>query len=596
MVHVLLTDQGIAQYEEVILRCFQALRRIEQLEIPEYMLKKLQYMEDSQFQAIFDDSFDYVMRISSELVDEEMQTFPDLTYTSSEKALDMTKSLLLEMNPFQCLYFLVANPEEVGVRLSRIEKWMGSEYAMRKIAEHKLKEWYLAQPHLSIGFQPEEELPAPKGDPIFIETEVEEGDIPDPIFLIDDNSARIRWVEPSVAGESIDAFFCITTPAMNSSAKHVALNDIFVKGVIDEMKKEFADEEQIVWNVGMEGVDLCLFLSSPYESYQSCFQRFFSVLKKARVSQEEFMSIRQHKLDSYPGDPAPLDYAHQILDSLLRPSYYTKMELYHALLQIECEEYEKFQKNYFQEIFLEGAFLGGASKEQILQLWGEISTILGVKPSQFSKDRNKQFVFPEDSQSYLIMQKTHRKGNALLLLIESDSIDEDLEVIHKILTTVLHSEFFEELRTKQQTAYKLHTWQELMHQKICHCFGVQSSTHSPLDLLYRVEKFLLEFAMKGGEVLTLDRFEIIRESLILNAEKQKNSANTREDLAWLNQNLERLRTLQYERVIEQISNIFSSENRKRIAILIEGSSQSPTILQDRGDIQYIPIEKEYFYR
>lgn len=596
MLNVLLTDLGIAQYEEVVLRCFQAFRRIEQLQIPVYLLKKLQYMEDAQLQAVFDDSFDYVMRISSELIDEEMKTYPDQTYTSSEEALSMTKSLLLELTPFRCLYFLVANPEEVGIRLSRIEKWMGSEYAIRKIAEQKLQEWHQAKPNPSIGFQPEEELPTRKRDRIPIETEVEDREIPDPIFLIDDATARIRWVAPVVEGESIDAFFCITTPLMNSSAKHVAFNDIFVQGINDELKKEFSDELKVIWNVEMEGMDLCLFFSAPYFDYPIYFQRFFSALKQAHVFQEQFEKIKQQKLDSYPGDPSPMDYAHQILDSLLRPSYYTRMELYHALLQMEFAEYEVFQKTYFQEIFLEGAFLGGTCEQQIVQLWEQISAILDVKSSNFAKDRSKMFIFPEDAQSYLIMQKTHRRGNALLLLIEAGKLEEDLEVIHKILTTVLHSEFFEELRTRQQTAYKLHTWQELMNQKICHCFGVQSSTHAPLDLLYRVEKFLHEFALNGEEILTRDRFEVIRESLIMNAQNQKNSANTSEDLAWLVQNLERLHSLRYEQVIQEIANIFSSENRKRIAVLIEGSHQVPYLSQDGGNIQYIPIEKEYFYR
>ena len=125
---------------------------------------------------------------------------------------------------------------------------------------------------------------------------------------------------------------------------------------------------------------------------------------------------------------------------------------------------------------------------------------------------------------------------------------------------------------------------------------MQSSTHAPLDLLYRVEKFLHEFALNGEEILTRDRFEVIRESLIMNAQNQKNSANTSEDLAWLVQNLERLHSLRYEQVIQEIANIFSSENRKRIAVLIEGSHQVPYLSQDGGNIQYIPIEKEYFYR
>jgi len=572
MLHVFLTDQGVSQYEKVVLQCFQALRRIEQLQIPEYLLKKLQHTEDCQLQSVFDDSFDYVMRISSELIDEEIETYPDKTYTSSKEVLEMSKSLLLEIIPSQCLYFLVVKPEDAGVNLSRIEKWMESEYTIRKISEQTLKEWEAAEPDLSIGFQPPEELTIWKKDQFPVETKLEESEIPDPVFIVDNDTARIRWVEPTVNGDSVDAFFCITTPLKGNRAHHIALNDVFQQGVIEQLKKEFIDEPQVVWNVEMEGADLCLFFSAPYDSHQSYFRRFFSALKKVYISPEQFTQIRQDKLDVYSGDPSPMDYARQILDSLFRPSYHTRMELYYALKELESKDYEIFQKNYFQEVFLEGAFLGGASEPEIFGLWKEISLILDINPILLPKDRNKSFVFSEEDPFHIITQKTHRKGNALLLLIEACSMEENLEVGHKILTTLLHSEFFEELRTKQHTAYKLHTWQEIMHQKICHCFALQSSTHSPLDLLKRVEDFLHEFALRGEDILTRERFEVIRESLVLSMQKQKNAANKSEDLNWFSLNVERLRSLRYESVIQEMKSIFSRENRKRIAILIEGNS------------------------
>jgi insulysin len=597
IINVILTDEGIDQYEEVISRCFQALNRVKELGVPEYLLKRLQKVSSASFHNSYDTNFDYVMRLSSELLDEEIGTYPDKTLTATLGALSGVSALLLELNPFDCLYFLVASPDEVGVNLSRIEKWMGSEYFIRKIAESKLSEWNNQPPHPLIGYQPEEEDaglgPNKKNEP-FVESNIEEKESLDPVFVVDNETGRIRWMESSEAGSSIDAFFCIASPLIGTSSKNMALNEIFVHRLRDLLRGEFLGDQDIMWNLEMEGVDLCLFLSVPKEGYLENFRRCFTLLKNASISEIQFNKAKKLKLEAYPGDPSPIDYAHQILDSFLRPFCYTKMELYHALLDLDFEEYESFQSTYFSHIFFEGAFLGGIGEKETLKIWDEIIRILNPEPYNLSKDRSKQFMFPQDAQSYLVMQKTHRKGNALLLLIEAGDSTVELTSIHKILTVVLHSEFFESLRTRQQTAYKLYTWNEVINQKVCHCFGLQSSTHTSLDLLCRVENFLNEFSANLTNVLTPERFEVIRRTLILNERMQKKSADSSEDQAYVDESIKSLKELTYERMVAEIEGVFSEENRRRIAILVEGSHQTPTTGGFYG-VPYLPIEKERFH-
>lgn len=594
MINVVLTPKGLTEYEEVTKRCFQALTQIKNLGIPPYLLKRLKHLESSLLYSPFDSSFDYVMRVSSELLDENISTYPHRTHTATLESIEKVRSLLLELNPFQCLYFLSAASEELSFKLSRIEKWMGSEYLVRKIPEEKLVSWNEAPGDPLIGFQPEEEILPPKRDHPLIETEIEEKEVPDPIFLIDDSKASIRWIESSAVSSSVDAFFCIETPLMKNSAKSVVLNEFFISRINEHLKEEFIEEKEVTWNLEMEGASFCIFVSIPLEGYFENFQRFFKAFKKTTLSRTFFEEMKKEKMDGYPGDPLPMEYAHQILDSFLMPFHYTKMELYHTITALNFEDFEEFQDDYFKVMFLEGAFLGGVDRAQIQEVWKEVERIFDAQPYFFHKDRAKQFVFPKD-QSYLVLQKTHRKGNALLLLIQSEEASKKLEAIYKILTVVLHSEFFQEIRTKQQTAYRLYTWSEQMNQKVCQCFGVQSSTHSPLDLLRRVEFFLKEFALASKEIFTRERFEGIRDTLILVGERQRNHMDKTEDLAFVDEAIEVLSKLTYEEVLEEISSVFSEENRKRIAILVEGRQSSVTQAEDYYTIPYLPIEKEKFH-
>jgi insulysin len=594
MINIVLTNEGIKDYEKVISLVFQSINRLKELDFPEYLVKRLQYLNALQLAAPFEGSFEYVMKIASELIDEDIETYPDLTYLASPSTRAKASSFLRELSPFECVYCLMTLPEEVGIKLSRIERWMGSEYFMRKIGDNILAKWAQEKPHLAIGFQPEEEITIRRKDEAIHETKIEEIHMPDPLFIVDQANARIRLVETGVRENSVDAFFCMSTPLVGYSAKNTALNEIFIRGIDELLKLEFPQEDGIFWNLEIEGADLCVFLSVPCEDYTKHFCRFFNVLKYANISKGEFEKIKKVNLDSYPGDPQPIEYAHQILDSFLRPFHYTKMELYHNLSKINYEEYEQFREAYFEELFIEGAFLGFLGQKEALELWSEIYSILKANSYQNYKDRIKQFSFQDEAQSYFILQKTHRKGNALLLVIAGE--EEGNETCHKIITTVLHNEFFEELRTKQQTAYRLYTWNEMIHHHICHCFALQSSSYHPLELLKRVEVFIDEFLERSRELLFEERFELIRDSLISGWEKQKGKIEDPEDIAFIDGELQLLRTLTYEDVLREIARVFSKDNRKRIAILVEGSQSHADFEQGEYGIAYLPIEKEHFQK
>jgi hypothetical protein len=55
----------------------------------------------------------------------------------------------------KCL-FSCRPSKESGIRPTAVEKWMGTEYLVRKIDEDKLKKWSAAEPDAEVEFCPEE--------------------------------------------------------------------------------------------------------------------------------------------------------------------------------------------------------------------------------------------------------------------------------------------------------------------------------------------------------------------------------------------------------------------------------------------------------
>ena len=596
MLNVVLTDTGMAQYEKVILTVFQAINRLKLLEFPAHLVNKLRYLNDVKFYSSFESTFDYVMRVSSELIDEDTETYPDHTTLLPADAQFRASSFLQELNSADCLYCLIASPEEAKVKMTRIEKWMGAEYLLRKISEETLQKWNTAVPHASIGFEPEEELLPKEKDIPLVETEVPEEEAPDPFFIVDEEKARIRLIDTGVEEDFVEAFFCLSTSSVGHSAKNTALSEIFFRSIEGLLHLEFAADDSVFWDLEMGEADFCLFIRVPTQGFSDNFQRFFRVLKSSIITGAEFEKLKKMQLDNYPGDPQPIDYARQILDSFLRPFHYTKMELYHNLSTVSYEEYQVFQKSYFDQIFVEGAFLSFLKEKEALDVWQKICLILDLEAQKPYEAKSKQFSFQEEDQSYFILQKTHRKGNALLLLIAADESSVKKEVIHKIITRVLHNEFFEELRTKQQTAYRLYTWNEFINQQICYSFALQSSTHQPLDLLKRVEDFL-DFLLEDlDQIFTFERFDLIRNTLVRGWLKQRGEIDKPEDVAFIEGEMSTLIDLTYEEVLAAMRQVFSKNNRRRIAVLVEGSLSDPILKDGFYGVPYLPINKEKFHR
>lgn len=590
-INIALTKNGLAQYEEVIKMCFQALKFFKESTIPEYLVRKVQgFKRDRSLLK----SFQGAMEIAEDLIDELIETYPGATSVSLEETSSKVPLLFLELTSAECMYFLVAPTQESGVMPSEMEKWMGAKYLVRKIAEGKIQQWNEERAHPLIGFQPEEELAFNDKNGSQEKLELTREFLSEPVFVIDDARARIRLVEVFPKEDVLEAFFCVATPLIGSSIENTTLTELFTELLNKVLELEFGVESELTWEVSMEGSRLYLLLRSPKALVVEHFRRFFTTLRDCQMSSLQFEEIKKDFLCNYEGDPFPLEYAQQILDSCLSSFYYTKMELYQSMSNIFFADYKEFEKTCFNEVFIEGAFLGALSKEEASSLFEEIYSVFSFLPYDSYESQEREFVLPEESQSHLIFQKTHRKGNALLLLVLSKETDEKSLALHRILTIFLRNEFFNEIRTSQQIAYKLSSWSEFMLDHMCHCFSLQSSTYDPLYLLNKVEGFLGSMVGSLESKLTVEKMNLIQEALISKLEKQIKPEGRDKDNRSITNRIKTLKSIGYIDVLNGAKEIFSFENRKRIAILIEGKGSSELVEADFVGINYTLRDKDSF--
>ncbi len=582
---VILTQEGVKQYEKVVSRCFQAIQSFKEESIPGYLQSQLKLSKLESF-AVKD--FRGVMEIAGDLIEE---FYVNLQEVESGDVLLEASSFLKELTPQDCVYFLVAPFQAVGVFPTNVEKWMKVAYFIRKIAEEKIRGWEEESSHYLVGFESKDE---PEQEKFFLSEDIEDSDlsaIQEPIFIVNTPFVKIRLVTPSVENNQVEAFFFIDAPTIGGSVKNWAASEIFIRAINSVLKEEFKEKKEVNCELELDGRNLCFFLTMPRLLVKDCLQSAFFILRNSVISLEQFEKAKKSFLDQYAGDPDPIEHAQKILETLVSRFQSTEMELYYQVAKLSYKEYGIWQENALERLSIEGAFLGALQPLEAFEFWNGISLIFPFSPYKSYELMPRACVYLEDKKAHCLVRKTHRLGNALLLMVASKGEYNKNNMAKQLIVSFLQNEFFSELRTRQQTGYKIHNWARLVNNTICYGFSLQSSSYPSEDLLKRVEYFLDDLAKTLEERLPLSRFEVFRKTLTIFWKKQRTQASKQEDRVFADINLELIKRLSYEKLMEYMKETFCVENRKRVAILVEGRESISSDKESLSSIQYELIDK-----
>ena len=193
----------------------------------------------------------------------------------------------------------------------------------------------------------------------------------------------------------------------------------------------------------------------------------------------------------------------------------------------------------------------------------------------------------------MIGKSTSVQGNAAVLMIDQGPFSFKNRAAQQILSKMLKADFFAALRTKQKTAYIATSWDQELEKNLKQYFAVQSSTHQPLDLIYRFGQFIDDFAQDLSCHVSKERFERVQKGLITSLKTPPKSLleksttlaglafDYEEDFSWIEQRITGFEKLTYDEFVSLGKEFLSRDNKKRIAILYSGQ---------------LPQDKEFRYQ
>lgn len=583
-----LTDKGLAEWKTAAMHCFQAIHKLRTNDIPLFLFQEmndtacLKYQYQSRQSA-----FSFTMHLADALLDEDLATFPRTELLASSYEPETLAQFGRFLTPQNCLFTLMADSAKTKISPDAHERWMGGEYAIREIPKQQLMAWQDAPLH------PELRIPDPNP---FIPTSFailaeEEGE--NPVRISQDAFGTAYYAR---ANEFQSPEACLSlhllTPKICGGAKQASLANLYLEILDNHLHPTLAaaDSAGLTARFSFDRNRIHLQIEGFSDKAPFLLQE---ILKKIGspldVTKEEFETCKSKHRKKYANGAfdLPCIQARELALSLMDSDRKTRKEKLAALEKIGYAEFLSFAHSLFEESYIEALFAGNLSQKDAETAWLDVRHLIKSKPFPRKKQPQTKILALSSSGPYSIYETADVLGNASFLLLDQGSFSCERRAAQEILSAALEESFYDTLRTKQKTGYIVQSDNLEMEFRLFQYFMVQSNSHEPDELLQRFELFL-ETALQGlPEMISEERFATLKGS-VTELLKSQGKRNMKEksallnklafeldaDFSWIEKRLAGFGNLTYDAFLKEAKGFLSRENRKRLAILVEGKKKS----------------------
>ncbi len=468
---------------------------------------------------------------------------------------------------------------------------MQVEYTIKPIDSKHLQAWK------NIKINPE--ITLPEANPYLQALE------DTPILIHQDDGAQIYFKRTHSSANGLA--FQFKTPLLNQTSKAAVLIDLWSCALKDILADDlsFASDAGININWRHTPLDLTFEICGSNEKVLLLTEKLFHSVKKVKISQEKFQTYITYLSDAYKNSSKelPMVQAKAELENIISNNPCDQQKLL-ALQNISYKDLSTFSEKFTQCLYMKAFLYVDLVESQATKLFHKLQAILKTKAYPVSQHAKSQMLVLSDlcKPSKLVLT-TKQQGAGIVVLLQQGLFNLESRAVQKILSQALQNAFFETLRTQQQTAYMVESYDAEREKQLLQYFSIQSSTHTAHDLLERFELFLKDFDKNLITEISLERFEQIRSSTItslINIIKESYigyQLDTQFMLAFDCQDFERIKklidtlnSLSYDRFCTIAHQMLSKDNPHRLAVLVEGEipkkeESSYQVLSSRKDVQ-----------
>lgn len=598
-IEIKLTSKGLSQVDSVIEKVFQTIHMIAATPFPDYVFEDYALMLKGRYQfQQRDEPFEWAMSQGSQLAQEPIATYPELTKTVRVLDKAAIHSFLEFLTPHNCIFVLTAPSQ----KLNNLEPRMQIPYSIEPIAEEKLNEWSRATPSLEVKF--------PTKNPFLAHTLTATKAIVDkdiypalkaPSSLLDSKGAKVYYAQDPFYQVPRSAILLqIQTPEIKENKPYsVVMADLYVEALRDSVR-DLLDQAQMAdldvsINKSLGGIVISL--EGFTESLKAFFPYVAPKLTSIELSQEKFSILRDSLQRDYENNisAAPVKQAFDKFKATIFENFVNFNQKRASISKITLPAFQNFQENLFKKTYIKGSITGSMTEKEAKDL---ITSLDGALHKTASSEASPYYPKIKDTSELngpvIYSFYTKADGDAVILALELNGYSPSLRNVQEMISQTMSEAFFAELRTKQQVGYIVFSEAFELQKHLFNLFGAQSTTHIPTELIWRFELFIASYLDELETNIPKERFEALKSSLAkqiqtppatlkLYNENIFRLAFEMEDFEWMIKRLDALKALTYEDFLRQSKEYLSRENKRRLALTVQG--------QHRGQV---PFEYKYY--
>jgi insulysin len=596
-----LTEHGLQSVDEVIGKCFQAIRHFKKQGVPSYLFDEIKKMSTLRYQyQSREEPFELLMKMGGWLTQEKLGTFPEQTTIIQKFDPALVQQLLNQLTPQNAMIFIKADPALTHIAPDRKEQWMEVEYASRPVTQQQLAAWNRDDPDFHFTL--------PAANP-FIPKQLnlthqhflpfEERAIPRPETIVHNEWAKIYFAQDLYYQEPQTMwFFQIKTPLVDQSdPAKIVQADLYIKCLEDILSAfsydaKMADLEYEV-NKFENGISLAI--KGYSTNAELLFDEILKQLKNCRPTEQKFAIFKDSLLRQYQNfaKEGTLQQAFEIFRSAIYQNFSTEAQKAQAIERVNYQGFLDYAAHVFDKTFTEGLFYGNLERNQALNLWQKLHQVLGNQFYPLSEQKPSKIIdMPAQGGPFLFEAHVQTPGHAAILGIEEEGFSFKKRAAQQILAQAMDGPFYATLRTKQQTGYLVHSMAEEVEKHLFTYFAVQSNSHEPRDLLDRFELFIESFLQNMSKAeLTEERFETIKDALRTSLAQPPHSLTDMAkllktlafkyegDFDWIDKRVQGFDELSYDECVKIAYQSLGRGNKRRLAILLHGELPQEKIFQ-----------------
>lgn len=513
-----LTNKGIKETQTIIDRFYEALAALKETGVPPYLFNEMRTMSkvNYEFQSR-GKAFGQVSAIAEALRVEPIETYPLRTTLPTAYNGDRVFDLLSHLTPQKCVTFVVADKQLTGVTPEQNERWMHIPYTIAKNSDSRLAFLQSVTNKHALG------IPKPNKF------------LPRSLDLLP--TPEITWEDPQPLSQSskgqlyykqdteykipcVSATAQIKTPLLQRTARSQALGALFSQAAYDALVEDTSQAAVagLYASVSCSSDKVTVGVYGYTDKSSQLLQDTMQKVRHVHCTEERFTLYKETLIHSYEQQMKSQPYmvAHIGVQALTLGKQNDPEAVRDALLDISYDEYVDFQNHLFDKTYIEMMACGNLSEEQAYTLWNIVHDEIGsdVYPKALHKPQ-KMLTLTEGKGPFRYEADTPMLGNVAYLHIQCGKATHKAWAAHTLFGRILNTDFFDTLRTKQQTGYICNASSDDIESQLVHRFLVQSTTHDSNELLARFELFLEGYTKQFETLVPESRFEETKKSFLV---------------------------------------------------------------------------------